>query len=220
MLYIFTTHLGTPGRPGRILAAGGIQRVIETEEIGVLVRTKFVQVTTANAGDDYHISERCIDLGIEWGWFPKAIVTPDEPDAGPWSFGNGVTRHKTTAEIEMRTVIHKTTLTEDEYLEQFGPTRSSDLVKERVHVRHEGWQQYQARWRPGTCPPFSHEVHLTSVILTRPLPPNAYQRLRHVVEEGEPPAFPERFDAPEDSSRLWSQLRPLTFKRHAMPIGV
>lgn len=219
MLYIFTTDLGVPGEPGRILNAGGIRRLIDTEELGVLVRDPAVQITKRNAGDDYHISDACLALGIGWRWFPDAVATPGEPNPGPWSFGNGVTRHKTVAKVDTRTVIHKTTLTEDEYLEQFGPTRLGDLVKARVHLRHEGWKQYKARWKPGTCPPFSHEVHLTSVLLTQPLPHAAYQRLRHVVEDGAPPASPSSFETPRDPGRYWSQLRPLTFKRHAMPIG-
>lgn len=220
MLYIFTTYLGIDGQPGRILNAGGIRRLIQTEELGVLTRGG-VQVTKDDAGDAHHVSDRCRALGIDWRWFPATPPpTPDEPSPSPRSFGNGVTRFYAEADYQRKTVIHNTMLSLDEYLERHGPTRTGDLIRERVIVQHEGWRQYEARWRPGACPDHSHQVHLTFVVATRPFPPAACERLRQVVEEGAPPASPELFETPDEPGRYWSELRPMTFERTKTPLGV
>lgn len=217
MLYILASHLGPAG--SQVLNAGGIQRVIKTEELGTLVRDPNVQITKANAGDAYHISDMCLALGVEWRWFPDAVVTPDEPNPSPFAFGNGVTRHYTEAKYDLKTVIHKTMLSEDEYLEQFGPTVVNDLIKERVHVRHEGWRQYEERWRPGTCPQYSHQMHLTFLIAKSPFSSAVYERVRKVVEEGIPPEYPELFETPGEPGRYWSEMRALTFKKEPVHAG-
>ena len=88
--------------------------------------------------------------GITWDWFSEN-----------WAFGNGVTVHKTTASPDYKTVVHGTSLNLDEFLAQHGTTELADLKLERLHIRHEGWEQYEARWLPGTTlipPPNSSEL--------------------------------------------------------------
>ena len=66
----------------------------------------------------------------------------------------------------------------------------------------EGWAEYKARWRPGTCPQESHIVHLTGLVTKEPLTEYAYQDLLEVIEQGESPG--ER-DAYED--KHFSEIR-------------
>lgn len=202
MLYVFASYLGNDAHmrsiPGvhRVLNAGGIQRVFETEELGVLEHSPSVQVTKETAGQVW-ISPTLLRLGITWRWWPKGFT-----------FGNGVLRFKDQANYEMKTVVSGTDLTQDEYLRLHGPTRLDRLTLERAHVRHEGWQAYEARWEPGRCPQESHEVHTTGVITKYPLSTAALTRLRAVVEEGAPPDYPEALETPEEPGRYWSTLRP------------
>ena len=72
----------------------------------------------------------------------------------------------------------------EEFLGLNGTTKLSELELERLHIKHEGWEEYEARWLPGTCPQVSHIVILTWVVTPYTLPEHAYQRLRALIEDG------------------------------------
>jgi len=122
------------------------------------------------------LSDVCLRSGITWDWFPDN-----------WSFGNGVTIHKTLASPRYRTVVHGTELALDQFLALHGPTRLADLELHRLQNRHECWENYEARWLPGTCPKVNHVVHLTWLMTTHRLPQFAYQRIRQLIEDGAEP---------------------------------
>ena len=122
---------------------------------------------------DYQLSEWLVRDGITWAWFNEN-----------WAFGNGVTVHKTIASPEIRTVVHGTNMGMDEFLKAYGPTRLGDLVLERKHIRTEGWETYEARWLPGTCPQENHQVHLTWLVTKHPLPQFVQQSLHEIIELG------------------------------------
>ena len=86
-----------------------------------------------------------------------------------------------------KTVVHGTDLNLDEFLARSGVTSIAELELERLHVRHEGWEKYEARWLPGTCPQENHIVHLTWLVTTHCLPTFAYNRIRALIEEGSEP---------------------------------
>jgi hypothetical protein len=213
MLYIFA------GRPRSRLHAGGLQYCIETvENLAILEHDPVVQYRKEGVFVDgseemlypieYRLSQRCLRDGITWDWFPEN-----------WCFGNGVTIHKTTANPEYKTVVHGTDLNLDEFLAQHGPTRLIDLELERVHVRHEGWQKYEARWLPGTCPQEGHAVHLTWLITTHNLPDFVYNRIRALVEEGATPEQAELYVQPDEPGKYLSTFRPFKKENHAVPVG-
>ena len=173
------------GFPRNGLHAGGLQFCIEeVEELGLLEHDPAVQYrkegvfTSGERGEllypiEYHLSDRCLQDGITWEWFPEN-----------WSFGNGITIHKTSASPEYKTVVHGTDLNLDQFLARYGTTRLAEIELERMHIRHEGWQKYEARWLPGTCPQENHIVHLTWLVTTHKLPEFAYQRIRDLIERG------------------------------------
>jgi hypothetical protein len=177
MLYIFA------GFPSNRLNAGGLNHCIETvEELALLEHDPAVQyrkegVFVPGKADEllypieYRMSDLCLRDGITWDWFPE-----------DWAFGNGITVHKTYAGPEYKTVVHGTDLDLDEFLAQRGTTRLADLELERMHVRHEGWEKYEARWLPGTCPQENHIVHLTWLATTHCLPEFAYNRVADLIE--------------------------------------
>ena len=121
---------------------------------------------------EYRVSDLCLRDGITWDWFGEG-----------WAFGNGVTVHKTLGSPEFRTVVHGTDLTLDQFLTWYGATKLADLELERMHVRHEGWEKYEARWLPGACPQENHIVHLTWLVSKHRLPPHAYRRLQGLIED-------------------------------------
>ena len=133
---------------------------------------------------EYRISDLCLRDGITWDWFPEN-----------WSFGNGVTVHKTLASLEFRTVVHGTDLTLDEYLATFGVIKLADMELRRKHERTEGWEKYEARWLPGTCPQENHVVHLTWLVTTHQLPEFAYNRIRDLIEGAAEPKELERYSS-------------------------
>ena len=141
--------------------------------------------------------------GITWDWFD------DE-----WSFGNGVTVHKTCASPEYKTVVRGTELSLDEYLTTYGPTRLSDLELEQMHIRHNGWQRYEAKWLPGTCPMEPHVVHMTWLITTHKLPDFAYERIRSMIEDGAEPKYMELYACPEEPNRYRSTPRAYNGERY------
>lgn len=179
MLYIFA------GFPRNGLHAGGLGKCLE--EIECLVELEHdpsVQfrkegvytVSPSGSGeflkhDDVVISPTLIKEGITWDWFPK-----------DWSFGNNVTCHKTHAYPEYKTVVHGTDLSLDDYLRENGAMTLSDLKLENKHIRHEGWEEYEARWLPNTCPQENHIVHLTWFITTHRIPTEVYTRIGALIE--------------------------------------
>jgi len=210
MLYVFA------GFPRSRLHAGGLQYCIETvEELAILEHDPVVQyrkeAVFADGSEEmlypieYRMSEMCIRGGITWDWFP-----------GNWCFGNGVTMHKTTANPEYKTVVHGTDLDLNEFLAQHGTTRLADLELERMHVRHEGWENYEARWLPGTCPQEGHAVHLTWLVTTHNLPDFIYNRVQALVEEGAIPEQAELYSQPDEPGKYLSTFRPFK-ENHAVP---
>ncbi len=205
-LYIFAGFPGKLGKDGdAYLHAGGLTHCIEkVENLGDLEKDKTIQlrkegvfrVGPSQQGEwleDFNLvmSPTLKRDGITFGWFPEN-----------WSFGNRVTIHKTTANLEYRTVVHGTDLTEDQYLLINGPT--ADLVKERRHWRHEGWEKYEARWLPGACPQADHIVHLTWMVTTHALPSFAYNRLGGLIERGDGLKDPHRYGQDHYSKvRAW-----------------
>ena len=204
MLYIFF------GFPKNGLHAGGLQYCIETvEELAILEHEPLVQyhkqgVLAAGSEEvlypiEYRMSEMCLERGITWDWFPEN-----------WSFGNGVTVHKTLASPKFKTVVHGTELSLEEFLDEHGATRLAELELERKHIKHNGWREYEARWLPGTCPQDDHVVHLTWFITTHQLPTFAYERIRSLIEDGAEPKQADLYICPEEPGRYKSAIRPLT----------
>ena len=210
MLYVFA------GFPKNRLHAGGLQHCIETVEgLAIIEHDPAVQYRKtgvfASGSDEilypieYRMSDWCLRDGITWDWFPEN-----------WSFGNGVTVHTTSASPDYKTVVHGTELDLNEFLAQHGTTRLAELELERMHVRHEGWEQYEARWLPGTCPQESHAVHLTWLITTHDLPEFVYDRIRSLVEDGATPEQAEIYIQPEEPGRYLSTFRPFKDKQYAV----
>jgi len=212
MLYVFA------GFPRNGLHAGGLQRAIEdVEMLGELEHDPAVEyrkegVFAAGSDEILYPVEMVLSPalerdGITWDWFPEN-----------WSFGNGVTVHKTTASPQYKTVVHGTELDLNEFLAQNGTTRLSELSLERMHVRHEGWEKYEARWLPGTCPQESHAIHLTWLITTHKLPDFAYERIRALIEDGAEPEQADVYIRPDEPGRYLSTPRPFKEEKNALPL--
>jgi len=189
MLYIFA------GFPGKQLApdsphihAGGLAYLVDiVEELAIIEKDRNIQYrkegifTPGPKGEflypvECRISDACLRDGITWDWFPEN-----------WSFGCGVTVHKSSASPDYKIVVHGTDLDLNEFLSRHGTTRLAELKLERMHIKHEGWQTYESRWLPGTCPQMNHVVHLTWLATLDPMPDFAYQRLCDLIERGAEP---------------------------------
>ena len=201
MLYIFA------GFPKSGLHAGGLQHCIETvEELGELEHDSAVQyrkegVFAAGSDEELYPLEVVMSPmlerdGITWDWFSEG-----------WAFGNGVTLHKTLASPEFKTVVHGTELNLEEFLAENGATKMAELELERMHIKHEGWEEYETRWLPGTCPQESHIVHLTWLITTHKLPEFAYERIRSLIEDGAKPKQADIYIQPEEPGKYLSTPR-------------
>ena len=176
MLYVFA------GFPRSGLNAGGVKHYVETQDIGNLEHDPAVQyrkegvfLISPEGAEltrpiEYRMSNLCLRDGIGWDWFPEN-----------WSFGNGLTVHKTTARPEYETVVRGTDLTLDEFLIQNGVFRLADI--ELRQKQTTGWEVWKARWAPGTCPTDSVEVHLTWFIFKHKLPEFSYKKLRESIED-------------------------------------
>ena len=210
MLYIFA------GFPKNGLHAGGLQLAIEeVEMLGELEHDPAVQyrkegVFASGTDEELYPLEVVMSPalehdGITWDWFPEN-----------WSFGNGVTVHKTSASPEFKTVVHGTELDLNEFLTEYGTTRLAELELERMHVRHEGWEKYEARWLPGTCPMESQVVHLTWLITTHRLPDFAYERIRSLIEDGAEPEQAEIYIRPDEPGKYLSTPRPFNEEQYAV----
>ena len=211
MLYVFA------GFPKSRLHAGGLQYCIETvENLASLEHDPAGQYRKgggfASGSEEmlypieYHMSEMCLQDGITWDWFPEN-----------WDFGNGVTIHKTTASLDYKTAVHGTDLSLDDFLRQNGITKLSDIELENRHVRHEGWEKYEARWLPGSCPQESHCVHLTWLITTHILPVFIYDRIRNLIEDGAEPEQAELYEEPNEPGKYLSEFRSFKKENYAVP---
>jgi len=211
MLYIFA------GFPKSGLHAGGLQRAIEeVEMLGELKHDPAVQyrkegVFAAGTDEELYPLEVVMSPmlkrdGITWDWFSEK-----------WAFGNGITVHKTSASPEYKTVVHGTELDLNEFLTEYGTTRLAELELERMHVKHEGWEKYEARWLPGTCPMESHAVHLTWLVTTHRLPDFAYERIRSLIEDGAEPEQADIYIYPDEPDKYLSTPRPFKEKQDAVP---
>lgn len=198
-VYIFA------GFPSTGLNAGGLTTATELENICELEfdSTLMIQKSGVYIGEEWleptqlHISDMCIRDGITLDWFPSH-----------WLFGTGVTVHKTLATPEYKTVVHGTNLTLDEFLTQNGVTDLSGLRMNRYHVKHEGWEEYEARWLPNTCPQEKHVVHLTWLVTTHKIPDFAYNRLKELIEDGAEPNYKELYS--EEKGKHFSEIKVLT----------
>lgn len=182
MLYVFDGLSQAPNPHG--LGAGGLQFCIEeVEKLGEIVHDSAIQYRRDGVLNpdfpeemlypvDYRISDRLVAQGITWDWFPDHFT-----------FGNGVWKHNTTASPDYKVVVHGTNLNLEEFLAEHGTTRLAELELERMHVRHESWQAYEARWLPGTCPRYAHVVQLVWIVTPFKLPEFAYERIRDIVED-------------------------------------
>ena len=210
MLYIFA------GFPKNGLHAGGLQLAIEgVEMLGELEHDPAVQyrkegVFAADTDEELYplevvMSPSLEQGGITWDWFPEN-----------WSFGNGVTVHKTTASPQYKTVVHGTELGLDEFLAKNGSTRLAELELEQMHIKHEGWVEYESRWLPGTCPQESHAVHLAWLITTHKLPDFAYERIRALIEDGAEPKQAELYVCPGEPHKYLATPRPFKEEEYAV----
>ena len=172
MLYIFA------GFPKNGFNAGGLQYCIEeNENLCVIEHDPAIQYRregkffVTKDGEEFIgeveavVSSSLIDEGITWDWFP--------PD---FTFGNGVTIHKTTNEYHDSIVFHI----------QDGQLKWTQVIEDR--------STYEARWAPDTCPKESHVVHLTWIVTTHLLPYFAYERIRALIENGAQPVDPELYE--------------------------
>ena len=217
------------GFPKRGLHAGGLQFAVEeVENLAILEHDPVVQyrkegvfAITDKAEEllypvEYRMSDLCLREGITWDWFPEH-----------WTFGNGVTIHKTSASYELKEVVHGTQLSQKEYIKQASKVgvripgwqgklpwnwglrhhvRLGNLELEVIHQLTEGWEQYEARWMPGTCPQENHIVHLTWLVTTHRLPSFAYDRLRELIENPtSQPKEPWRYS--QESGKHFSTIR-------------
>jgi hypothetical protein len=221
MLYIFAGFPGCEKSTGSLsINAGGLEHCVETvENLAELEHDPAVQYRRDGvfaAGSDellypveYRISDLCLRDGITWDWFPSNF-----------SFGNGVTVHKTSASPEYKTVVHGTGLNLDEFLAEHGTTKLAQLSLERMHVKHEGWQEYETRWMPGTCPMESHVVRLTWLVTTHRVPEFAYERIRGLIEGGAEPENLDQYSAEAGKhfsvSRKWDG-KPNFGRANAVP---
>ena len=178
------------GFPRNNLNADGLQHAVETvEELAILEHDPTIQYRKEGvfikAGEaeeklqdvEYRMSDLCLRDGITWDWFGEN-----------WSFGNGVTVHKTLASPTLKVVVHGT----DMSLEELLHTRNTELALAHIaleerQISTEGWEAYEKRWLPGTCPQENHVVHLTWLVSKYPLPKFAYERLRALIEDGAEP---------------------------------
>ena len=215
MLFIFA------GYPRCGLNAGGLQHAVEeVEELAILEHRPAVRydregIVAVGPGGfwervgatPYVLSPSLEAIGITWDWFPEN-----------WSFGNGVTVHKTTACRETEVIDHGSGRSLSSLMAAGQPVDMSRLVLRQAPRRTEGWKKYEARWRPGTCPQESHVVHLTWLVARHFIPLFAYDRIREIIEAPDAEIRDQdRYEAKHFSpTRPW---RPQPAAPHGMLAG-
>lgn len=209
-IYVFANRNIVLSQPGQgILHAGGFRRCIEVEDLallehsatirtsidGVFLRTRWGEERVAEPV--LHLSDRLIQEGITDTWFTAG-----------WSFGNGVTCHRTQARFETKTVEHSSGLTQEEILDRQGYIDLSRLTEwRRVQDRTERWAAYERRWRAGSCPQYSHWVHLTWMVVQHELRGFGYSRILELTEELAEPHNPDSYAVPEEPGKYLSTIR-------------
>lgn len=196
MLYVFAGFPGWQLPPGQRLHAGGLQHCVEeVEELGLLEHDPAIQarkeglfVISPSGGAEQisdlqiHLSDRVIQAGITANWFNDNT-----------SFGNGIACLKSTADYQTKVVNHECGRTLEELLRTGGIVDLSKLRLQQVHDFTESWGKYEYRWRAGTCPQFTHLVHLTAMLTKHELKPFAYRRILDLVENGAEPLHLEAY---------------------------
>ena len=204
MLLIFA------GYPRCGLNAGGLQHCVEdVEGLALPEHDSAIQYTKEGIAVlgkgkeiigpvEYRISPALEATGITWDWFPEN-----------WAFGNGVTVHKTTAMREKALVDHGTGRSLPDLLATGEPVEMSKLILRLAPRRTEGWEKYESRWKPGTCPQESHVVHLTWLVTKHAIPAFAYARIRDIVEGEAVLKNRDSYEARHFSSaRIWKPSPP------------
>ena len=180
------------GFPKNGLHAGGLQLAIESVEmLGELEHDPAVQ----------YRKEGVFAAGTDEELYPLEVMMSPmlERDGITWDW------------------FPETELNLEEFLAENGTTRLAELELERMHVRHEGWEKYEARWLPGTCPIEPHVVHLTWLVTTHKLPDFAYERIRSLVEDGAEPEQTEICIRPDEPGKYLSIPRRFKEEKHALP---
>lgn len=206
MLYVFAGFPGKARLPGSAyLNAGGLQHCIEeVENLAILEHDPAIQYSKEGVfvvggayGErqgpvEYRLSKLLERDGITWDWFPEH-----------YGFGQGVSMPKSTANRETMLVDYDSGMGIPDLI---ATRRIIDLGKLRIQMvpkRTEGWDKYEARWAPHTCPQESHIVHITCVITKHHIPEFAYLRLEQIIEN--PGA--ELRDVERYQPRHWSLSR-------------
>ena len=206
MLYIFA------GFPKSGLHAGGVRLYTQREDIGILEEDGSIQYrkegifALTESGEEflrdvqYRFSENCGKDGIGWRWIPPN-----------WSFGNGVTVSKTTAQYDEAIVY------EDGNVIQMRDDGRYDIVRVPQGVT-PAWEEYEARYEPGTCVQANHVVHLTWCVFRHELPEYAYQQLRSMIEEPSHQMDISPYEYPDEPGKYMSATRVLEFPKAKMPV--
>lgn len=180
---------GFPGkqRPSgaAYLNAGGLAHCVEeVEKLAILEHDPAIHyskegvfIINGNYGErwgpvEYRLSKQLERDGITWDWFPEH-----------YGFGNGTSMPKSTAIRETMLIDHDSGMGIPDLI---ATGRVVDFIKLRVQMvpkPTEGWDKYEARWIPGTCPQESHIVHLTCVVTKHRIPEFAYLRLEQIIEQ-------------------------------------
>lgn len=226
MLYVFAASPGGLEPNSLRLHAGGLTHLVNVvEELAIIENDKDISYkkegvfTPGPKGEwmrdfQYRISDACLRDGITMDWFSEH-----------WTFGCGVTCHKTAASPTYKTVVHGTDLNLNEWLAEYGSAKLADLELERRRIQHEGWLQYEARWALDSngetmCPQENHQVFLTWLTTIDPIPEFAYERLRAVIEDGAELKDIHRYN--HDPGAMFSTIRkwdgkPAFGGSHAVP---
>lgn len=191
-LYIFAGH------PETLLHAGGMREFVNRENIGILQEGNTVQYRKEGrfiVNPDNGMGELagCYkaflspNLPFDWNWFPEN-----------WSFGNGVTCHKTRVHYKKELAV----IERDD-----GGISLESIVVDRT--------AYAARWPEGQCPDYNHEIHLTWLVFEHELPRHAVEHLWVAIEhpdyvlDNRDLYTPEHFYTP----------RELTFPKPKITVG-
>ena len=206
MLYIFA------GFPKSGLHAGGVRLYTQREDIGILEEDGSIQYrkegvfALTESGEEflrdvqYRFSENCGKDGIGWRWVPEN-----------WSFGNGVTVSKTTAQYDEAIVY------EDGNVLQMRDDGRYDIVRVPQGVT-SSWEEYEDRYEPGKCIRANQVVHLTWCVFKHELPEHAYERLRSMIEEPSYQMDISPYEVPDEPGKYMATTRVLEFPKAKIPM--
>jgi hypothetical protein len=186
----------------------------QREDVGILEEDSAIQYrkegvfALSGSGEEYlrdvryRFSENCGRDGIGWRWFPENFA-----------FGNGVTVHKTIANYDEAVVY------EDGHVLQLRDDGRYDIARVPQGVT-SGWEEYEARYEPGTCIDTNHVVHLTWCVFKHELPEHAYQRLQEMIEEPDHQMDISEYEIAEEPGKYISTPRVLVFPTVKTPMTV